>query len=44
VNVGSEPFVFLAVFFGNAGHDYASIERDGFAVRVLADGDGYRVN
>lgn len=44
VNVGSDPFVFLAVFFGNAGHDYASIERDGFAVRVLADAaGGYRV-
>ncbi len=43
VNVGTEPFVFLAVFFGNAGHDYASIERDGFAVRVLASGEGYRV-
>jgi glucose-6-phosphate isomerase len=44
VNIGTEPFVFLAVFFGNAGHDYASIERDGFAVRVLADGDGYRIS
>jgi glucose-6-phosphate isomerase, archaeal len=44
VNVGTEPFVFLAVFFGNAGHDYASIERVGFAVRVLADPEGgYRV-
>lgn len=43
VNVGAEPFVFLAVFFGNAGHDYASIERDGFAVRVLASPEGYRV-
>jgi glucose-6-phosphate isomerase, archaeal len=43
VNVAAEPFVFLAVFFGNAGHDYASIERDGFAVRVLAAAEGYRV-
>ena len=44
VNVGDEPFVFLAVFFGNAGHDYASIERDGFKVRVLTDGaGGYRI-
>jgi glucose-6-phosphate isomerase, archaeal len=43
VNVGAERFVFLAVYLGNAGHDYASIERDGMAVRVLAEGSGYRI-
>jgi glucose-6-phosphate isomerase len=35
VNTGSEPLVFLAVFFGDAGHDYASIERTGFNLRVF---------
>jgi len=39
VNTGADPLVFLAVFFGDAGHDYASIERTGFDVRVTR-GDG----
>lgn len=43
VNVGREDFVFLAVYFSDAGHDYAAIERSGFAVRVLATDDGYAV-
>jgi glucose-6-phosphate isomerase, archaeal len=34
INTGDTDFVFLAVFFGDAGHDYASIEETGFAVRV----------
>jgi glucose-6-phosphate isomerase len=40
VNTDSEPLVFLAVFFGDAGHDYASIERTGFNLRVVRGGGG----
>lgn len=39
VNTGDEPFVFLAVYPADAGHDYGTIERHGFAGRVL-DVDG----
>jgi glucose-6-phosphate isomerase len=35
VNTGDEPFVFLAVYPGDAGHDYGTIETDGFPQRVL---------
>ena len=35
VNTGSEPFVFLAVYHGDAGHDYGTIETDGFPLRVV---------
>jgi len=34
VNIGPEPFVFFAVYPGQAGHDYGTIERTGFAQRV----------
>lgn len=49
VNTGPVPFVFLAVYPGDAGHDYGTIEVDGFPqvvvdrggeVVVLARGDG----
>lgn len=30
VNIGDEPFVFFAAWAGEAGHDYGTIERDGF--------------
>ena len=43
VNTGDDDLVFLAVYLGDAGHDYASIERDGFTARVLATGDGPEV-
>ena len=43
VNTGDDDLVFLAVYLGDAGHDYASIERDGFAARVFATGDGPEV-
>jgi glucose-6-phosphate isomerase, archaeal len=43
VNTGDEDLVFLAVYLGDAGHDYASIERDGFAARVYATGGGPEV-
>jgi glucose-6-phosphate isomerase len=34
VNTGTKPLVFLAVYFGDAGYDYESIERSGFSRRV----------
>ena len=43
VNTGDDYLVFLAVYLGDAGHDYASIERDGFTARVFATGDGPEV-
>lgn len=35
VNTGDEPFIFLAVYPSDAGHDYGTIEREGFAGRVV---------
>lgn len=35
VNTGDEPFIFLAVYPADAGHDYEAIERDGFRYRVI---------
>ena len=40
VNTGSKPFVFFAVYPGQAGHDYGSIEQTGFAQRVFASPEG----
>jgi len=40
VNTGDEPLVFLAVYPGDAGHDYAAIERAGFSRRVFKTGEG----
>lgn len=34
VNTGSTPLVFLAAYFGDAGHDYRSVERSGFSRRL----------
>jgi len=39
VNVGAEPFSFLAVWPGDAGHDYEAIEQTGFA-QCLVDRNG----
>jgi glucose-6-phosphate isomerase, archaeal len=39
VNVGHEPLVFFAAYVGDAGHDYGTIEEQGFPVVVLR-GDG----
>jgi glucose-6-phosphate isomerase, archaeal len=39
VNVGHDPLVFFAAYVGDAGHDYATIEEDGFPV-LLVKGDG----
>lgn len=35
VNVGDEDFVFFSVWEARAGHDYGTIERDGFRVLVV---------
>jgi glucose-6-phosphate isomerase len=40
VNTGDAPLVFLAVYFGDAGHDYEVIRRSGFSGRVLRGPDG----
>lgn len=39
VNTGTTPFVFFAVYTGDAGHNYGDIERTGF-VKVLIEKDG----
>ena len=39
VNTGSTPFVFFAVYPGDAGHNYGDIERTGF-VKILVEKDG----
>jgi len=35
VNVGQEPLIFYCIFPGDAGHDYATIERHGFPQLVV---------
>jgi glucose-6-phosphate isomerase len=40
VNTGSEPLVFFYVYPADAGHDYETVARSGFRVRVLAQ-DGH---
>lgn len=39
VNTGSMPFVFFAVYPGDAGHNYGDIERTGF-VKILVERGG----
>ncbi len=41
-NTGDEPFAFFATWPGDAGHDYATIERLGFA-KLLVARDGQAV-
>ena len=43
VNTGREPFRFLAIYPGGAGHDYETVLRDGMGARVVRDGGGYDV-
>lgn len=43
VNVGSEPLIFFAAYVGDAGHDYGTIETQGFPVLVLRGSDGPEV-
>jgi glucose-6-phosphate isomerase len=40
VNTGEEPFIFFAVYPGQAGHDYGTIEKTGFPQRVLRTPEG----
>jgi glucose-6-phosphate isomerase len=40
VNVGDRTLSFLSVFFGDAGHDYASMQLSGFTLRVVRGPDG----
>ena len=40
VNTGQHPLVFFAAYVGDAGHDYGTIEREGFPVRVVAGDRG----
>jgi glucose-6-phosphate isomerase len=41
VNTGTEQLTFMAAYFGDAGHDYASMEAmGGFAVRVHRGDEG----
>ncbi|MDL1916269.1 glucose-6-phosphate isomerase [Anaerolineae bacterium CFX4] len=39
VNIGEAPFVFFAAWAGDAGHDYGTIERDGFR-KLIVDAGG----
>jgi len=43
VNTGDEPFRFLAIYPGAAGHDYETVLREGMGARVMRTGDGYDV-
>jgi glucose-6-phosphate isomerase, archaeal len=43
INTGTEPFVFLACYFAGAGHDYSSVERQGFSRRVYQGASGPEV-
>lgn len=43
VNTGDDPFVFLAAYPADAGYDYGTIARDGFACLVVAAPGGPRV-
>ncbi len=40
VNVGDEPFSFLAVYLADSGHDYETIEQTGFPRRMVKTADG----
>ncbi len=39
VNTGRGPFIFFAIYPGDAGHNYGDIEKSGF-VRLLVEEDG----
>ena len=43
VNTGNEDFVFLAIYPGDAGHDYGSIATRGFAKVVLSKNGKFSV-
>jgi glucose-6-phosphate isomerase, archaeal len=44
VNTGSEPLAFLAIYPGDAGHDYRSVERSGLSLRVYLGPRGPEVH
>jgi glucose-6-phosphate isomerase len=35
VNTGQEPLIFYCTWMSDCGHDYLSIQRDGFGLRVF---------
>jgi glucose-6-phosphate isomerase len=39
INTGNEPFVFLAIYPSDAGHDYGSIAEKGFS-KIVVEKDG----
>jgi glucose-6-phosphate isomerase len=43
VNVGDEPLVFFAVYPGDAGYDYGTIEEQGFPSLIVAGPGGPEV-
>jgi glucose-6-phosphate isomerase, archaeal len=43
INVGSDPLVFFAAYVGDAGHDYGTIEEQGFPVLVVHGDEGLRI-
>ena len=43
VNIGAEDFVFFSVWEARAGHDYGTIERDGFRKLVVLRAGGVAV-
>ena len=43
VNTGAEPYRFLAVYPGCAGHDYDWVLRQGMGSRVLRSADGFEL-
>lgn len=43
INVGDEPLVFFAAYVGDAGHDYGTIEHEGFPVLVVKGDEGSKV-
>jgi glucose-6-phosphate isomerase len=42
-NTGDEPFRFLAIYPGAAGHDYERVLAGGMGARIFRDGRGYEV-
>lgn len=43
INVGTTQFVFFAAWAGEAGHDYGTIERDGFRKLIVHQGGTVRM-
>lgn len=43
VNVGDEPYKFLAVYPGGAGHDYGWVLANGMGKRAYSNADGYEL-